>query len=82
LSAEGYSFGVGDVYSVVKFIVKVRLVENRANSTVGMVIVVNVIIQIRIPGSTLAIVNKACPSKPSHEPVPRFSERISTPENP
>lgn len=53
--------------SVVKFIVKVKLVEKRANRTVGNVIVVNVMIQINIPGITLAIANRAPPSNPSHE---------------
>lgn len=58
---------VGIANSVVKFIVNVRLVENKANSTVGKVMVVNDMIHISIPGITLAIANKACPSKPSHE---------------
>lgn len=46
-------------YSVVKFIVKVKLVENKANSTVGKVIVVNVMIQISKPGMPLAMASKA-----------------------
>lgn len=45
--------------NVVKFIVKVKLVENRANSTVGKVIVVKVMIQISKPGMPLAIASKA-----------------------
>lgn len=59
MSAKISSFVVQDAYSVVKFIVNVKLVENRANSTVGNVMVVKVIIQISIPGNTLAIANKA-----------------------
>jgi len=37
-------------YRVVAFIVTVKLVEKRVNSNVGMVIVVKVITQYRIPG--------------------------------
>ena len=44
---------------MVKFIVKVRLVENSANSTVGRVIVVKVMIQISMPGTPLAMASKA-----------------------
>lgn len=61
--------------------VNVRLVENRANRTVGNVIVVNVMIQISIPGKTLAIANRAWPTKPSHEFDSRLAERISMSEN-
>ena len=50
-----------------KFIVNVRLVENRAKRTVGKVIVVKVMIQNNIPGSPLAMASKAWPSKPSHD---------------
>ena len=50
-----------------KFIVNVRLVENRANRTVGKVIVEKVMIQINIPGSPLAMASRAWPSKPSHD---------------
>ncbi len=50
-----------------KFIVNVRLVENRAKRTVGKVIVEKVMIQINIPGSPLAMASKAWPSKPSHD---------------
>lgn len=46
-------------YSVVKFIVKVKLVEKRANRTVGRVIVVKVMIQISMPGMPLAMASKA-----------------------
>lgn len=41
-------------YRVVAFMVKVKLVENRVNSTVGRVMVVNVMIQRRIAGRSLA----------------------------
>lgn len=54
-------------YSVVKFMVKVKLVENRANSTVGKVIVVKVMIHISIPGIPLAMASKTEPNMPSHE---------------
>ena len=39
---------------VVAFIVKVRVVENKANRNVGIVIVVNVISQTNVPGIALA----------------------------
>lgn len=42
-------------YSVVKFMVKVRLVEKRAKRTVGSVMVVNVMSQTRIPGRAFAV---------------------------
>lgn len=42
-----------------KFIVKVKLVENSANSTVGRVMVVKVMIQISMPGIPLAMASKA-----------------------
>lgn len=45
-------------YSVVKFIVNVKLVENRAKSSVGKVIVVNVMIQISRPGMPLTNASK------------------------
>lgn len=50
---------VSYTYSVVKFIVNVKLVEKRANSTVGKVIVVKVMIQINMPGIPLAMASKA-----------------------
>lgn len=50
-----------------KFIVNVRLVEKRANSTVGKVMVEKVMIHISIPGMTLTIASVACPRKPSHD---------------
>lgn len=40
---------------VVKFIVKVKLVEKRVNSHVGSVMLVKVISQYRLPGSNLII---------------------------
>ena len=46
-------------YRVVKFIVKVKLVEKRAKRTVGRVMVVKVMIQISMPGITLAMASKA-----------------------
>ena len=55
---RGHCHLVTLTYSVVKFIVNVKLVENRANSTVGKVIVVNVMIQISKPGMPLAIASK------------------------
>ena len=50
-----------------KFIVNVRLVENRAKRIVGRVIVEKVMIHINIPGSPLAMASRAWPSKPSHD---------------
>lgn len=46
-------------YKVVAFIVKVRLVENRVKSTVGMVMVVNVMIQSSTAGMSLAVATTA-----------------------
>ncbi len=57
---------VRQAYSVVKFIVNVRLVEKRANSTVGKVIVVKVMIHMSMPGMALTMASIARPSKPSH----------------
>lgn len=54
-------------YSVVKFMVKVKLVEKSVNRTVGRVMVENVTIQYRRPGMTLAVSNSARPSTASHE---------------
>ena len=45
-------------HRVVKFIVKVKLVEKRANSTVGRVIVVKVMIQMSMPGIPLAMASR------------------------
>lgn len=58
-----------EVYThrVVKFIVKVKLVEKRAKRRVGKVMVVKVMSHISRPGIHLAIASTACPSKPSHE---------------
>jgi len=66
LSAGTFA-GTKSAYRVVKFIVNVRLVEKRANSTVGKVIVVKVMIHISIPGITLTIASIACPNKLSHD---------------
>lgn len=71
--------GADDTDSVVKFIVNVRLVENKANSTVGNVIVVNVMTPISMPGNTLAIANKACPNRPSHEEDALSSKAVVNP---
>jgi hypothetical protein len=46
---------------VVKFMVKVRLIENSVNNDVGNVIVVNVMIQNRAPGMKLATARRAWP---------------------
>lgn len=56
---QGHRHAVGDTYSVVKFMVKVKLVEKRANSTVGKVIVVKVMIQMSMPGIPLAMASRA-----------------------
>ena len=42
-----------------KFIVNVKLVENKANRTVGKVMVVNVMIHISMPGIALAMASRA-----------------------
>ena len=52
---------------VVKFIVNVKLVLNNANSSVGSVIVVKVIVQTNIPGKALSPASSPCPSIASHE---------------
>jgi hypothetical protein len=41
-----------NAYKVVKFMVKVKLIEKRVKSRVGRVMVVNVMIQYRAPGKT------------------------------
>ena len=53
-------------YSVVAFIVTVRVVENNANRTVGSVIVEKVISQTSVPGTALAMTSRPCPKSPSH----------------
>lgn len=45
-------------YSVVKFIVNVRLVENSANKNVGRVMLEKVMTQISIPGIPLAMATR------------------------
>lgn len=50
---------MGHTYRVVKFMVKVKLVENKAKSTVGNVMVVKVMIQISKPGMPLAMASNA-----------------------
>lgn len=50
------------------FIVTVKVVENRVNSHVGNVMVVNVINQYKIPGMTFIKTRVNRPSKPSHVP--------------
>jgi len=46
------TYALRSAHSVVKFIVNVRLMEKRVKSHVGRVIVVKVMIQYRVPGST------------------------------
>lgn len=48
---------------------KVRLVENRANNNVGSVIVVNVIVHTKMPGTALSAASSPWPSIASHETV-------------
>jgi hypothetical protein len=50
---------------VVAFIVTVKLVENRVNRNVGMVIVVKVITQYRMPGMIVIRYNVILPNEPS-----------------
>lgn len=49
--------------------VKVRLVENRANNRVGSVIVVNEIVHTKIPGTALRAASSPWPSITCHETV-------------
>jgi hypothetical protein len=63
VQAEGYS----EAYSVVKFIVNVKLMENSVNSHVGSVIVVKVMSQYRAPGITLRMKRSSLPNRPSSE---------------
>ena len=50
---ENCIFSGRDAYNVVAFMVKVRLVEKSVNKKVGIVIVVKVIIQYKMRGTTL-----------------------------
>ena len=52
-------------YKVVKFMVNVRLMEKRVKSHVGSVMVVNVTIQYKRPGSTMRTVRITRPSRPN-----------------
>lgn len=56
--------------SVVKFMVMVRLMENRVNSHVGRVIVAKVMSQYRTPGMMLKRKSIHCPSAANIEAVP------------
>ena len=47
--------------------VKVKLVEKRVNRKVGIVIVLNVMSQYRMPGTTLTSKIITCPNIPSQE---------------
>lgn len=67
VSTKGSRTLMSFTYRVVKFMVKVKLVEKRAKRSVGKVIVEKVMIQMSKPGIALAIANTTCPSKASHE---------------
>lgn len=67
--AFGIAFGVLPAYRVVKFIVKVRLMENNVNNHVGNVIVVNVMSQNKAPGMNVTAPTRAR-LKPEDEPPP------------
>lgn len=54
-------------YKVVKFIVKVRLMENRVKSHVGRVMVVKVMIQYNAPGRTVMMRRMTRASRPRVE---------------
>lgn len=56
------------------FIVKVKLVEKSVNRKVGIVMVLNVMNQYRIPGTNVIMYNSSRPSIPSQE---RFSTVVS-----
>lgn len=57
----------GAAYRVVKFMVKVKLMENSVKSHVGKVMVVKVMIQYRAPGRTLRMVRITRPRRPNVE---------------
>lgn len=58
-------------YSVVKFIVTVRLIDIRVNSHVGRVIVVKARTQYSAPGITLSTARTTRPRKPNDEGLSR-----------
>lgn len=62
-------FGDLPAYKVVKFMVKVRLMENSVNNHVGKVIVVNVMSQNKAPGIKVTAPTIAR-LKPEDEPLP------------
>lgn len=64
------------MYKVVKFIVKVRLMENNVNSHVGKVIVVNVMNQYKAPGSTRRTLRMTRASRPKVEDGVGFSTAL------
>lgn len=59
---------MGETYRVVKFSVRVRLMENRVNNHVGRVIVVKVMSHRRATGRKVKIEMRACP-KPEDFPT-------------
>jgi hypothetical protein len=65
-------------YKVVKFIVNVRLMEKSVKSHVGRVMVVKVMIQYRVPGSTRRTVRMARARKPNVEGVCSAAWRAAT----
>lgn len=60
-----------------KFIVKVKLVENRVNKTVGKVMEVKVTTQYKIPGITFAMRSNVLENQPNHEPDRLPSEALA-----
>lgn len=64
-------------YKVVKFIVKVRLMENSVNSHVGKVMVEKVMIQYRAPGKTLRMLRTTRASRPKVDEGVGFSAALT-----
>jgi hypothetical protein len=71
LSLAPSPFHSRKTYSVVKFMVKVKLSENRVNNHVGNVMVVNVMIQKRAPGMKDRTETRA-PPNPEDCPIGAF----------
>lgn len=64
-------------YKVVKFIVKVKLIENKVKSHVGRVMVAKVMIQYSVPGSTVKTRSITRASRPKVEEYSVFSAALT-----
>lgn len=67
VSQLAVAIGQRAAYRVVKFMVKVKLIENKVKSHVGSVMVVKVIIQYSAPGSTVRMLSITRASRPNVE---------------